>query len=74
MVRAADLLAEIGDCRARFPDPQALAAAAGVAPSTRQSGKNLHVFYRRGCNKHLRAVLIDLAQVTPRVTSWADDT
>jgi transposase len=32
--RAALLLAEIGDCRARFPDDTALAAAAGVAPST----------------------------------------
>ena len=32
-IRAATLLAEIGDCRARYPDPAALAAAAGVAPS-----------------------------------------
>ena len=38
-VRAARLLAEIGDCRARFPTPEALACLAGVAPSTRQSGK-----------------------------------
>jgi transposase len=34
-VRAARLLAEIGDCRARFPDPQSLMYLAGVAPSTR---------------------------------------
>jgi len=54
-IRAATLLAEIGDCRARFPDPQSLAAAAGVAPSTRQSGKHRTVAYRRGCNKQLRA-------------------
>ena len=73
-VRAATLLAEIGDCRARFPDPTALAAAAGVAPSTRQSGKHLHVAYRRGCNKQLRAALIDWAQDTPRANAWADDT
>jgi transposase len=65
-LRAASLLAEIGDCRARFPDPQALAAAAGVAPSTRQSGKHRNVAYRRGCNKPLRAALIDWAQDTPR--------
>ena len=73
-VRAATLLAEIGDCRARFPDPQALAAAAGVAPSTRQSGKHLNVTYRRGCNKQLRAALIDWAQDTPRANAWAHDT
>ncbi|OXM69711.1 IS110 family transposase [Amycolatopsis vastitatis] len=70
-VRAATLLAEIGDCRARFPDPQALAAAAGVAPSTRQSGKHRTVTYRRGCNKQLRAALIDWAQDTPRANAWA---
>ena len=73
-VRAATLLAEIGDCRARFPDPAALAAAAGVAPSTRQSGKHLNVAYRRGCNKHLRNALIDWAQDTPRANPWAEDT
>ena len=39
-VRAARLLAEIGDCRARFPTPEALICLAGVAPSTRKSGKN----------------------------------
>jgi transposase len=74
VVRAATLLAEIGDCRARFPDPEALAAAAGVAPSTRQSGKHRNVAYRRGCNKQLRAALVDWAQDTPRANAWADDT
>lgn len=73
-IRAATLLAEIGDCRARFPHPAALAAAAGVAPSTRQSGKHLTVAYRRGCNKQLRAALIDWAQDTPRANTWARDT
>lgn len=73
-IRAATLLAEIGDCRARYPDPQALAAAAGVAPSTRQSGKYLNVAYRRGCNTQLRAALVDWAQDTPRANAWAQDT
>lgn len=73
-IRAATLLAEIGDCRARFPDDTALAAAAGIAPSTRQSGKYLNVGYRRGCNKNLRAALIDWAQDTPRANVWADAT
>jgi transposase len=36
-VRAAALLAEIGDCRARFPDPESLTCLAGAAPSTRAS-------------------------------------
>lgn len=38
-VRAPRLLAEIGDCRAKFPTPESLACLAGAAPSTRQSGK-----------------------------------
>ena len=59
---------------ARFPDSAALAAAAGVAPSTRQSGQHRNVAYRRGCNQHLRAALIDWAQDTPRGNAWADDT
>lgn len=73
-VRAATLLAEIGDCRARFPDANSLAAAAGVAPSTRQSGKHRNIAYRRGCNKQLRAALVDWAQDTPRANPWAADT
>jgi transposase len=38
-VRAARLLAEIGDARGQFPTPEALTCLAGAAPSTRQSGK-----------------------------------
>ena len=37
--RAAALLAEIGDCRARFPDAESLTSLAGAAPSTRQVGQ-----------------------------------
>jgi transposase len=35
--RAARLLAEIGDCRARFPDPESLICLAGIASSIRRS-------------------------------------
>ena len=45
-LRAGRLLAEIGDARGRFPHPQALASLAGVAPSTRQSGKSRIVGFR----------------------------
>jgi transposase len=71
--RAALLLAEIGDCRARFPDESSLAAAAGVAPSTRASGKHWHVSFRRGCNKKLREALIDFAQDSVQASPWAQD-
>jgi transposase len=45
-VRAARLLGEIGDARGRFPTPDSLACLAGVAPSTRQSGKVRAVVFR----------------------------
>jgi transposase len=71
--RAALLLAEIGDCRSRFPDESSLAAAAGVAPSTRASGKRRAVSFRRGCDKQLRAALIDFAQDSVQASPWARD-
>lgn len=60
-VRAARLLAEIGDCRAKFPNPESLACLAGVAPSTRQSGKIRAVGFRWSCNKQLRDAVTDFA-------------
>ena len=71
--RAALLLAEIGDCRARFPDDAALAAAAGVAPSTRASGKRHHVAFRHSCDKKLREALIDFAADSRQASPWAAD-
>src|SRR5215204_5634302 len=52
-VRAAALLSEIGDVRTRFPDEEALAALAGVAPVTRASGKLRSVGFRWACDKKL---------------------
>jgi transposase len=71
--RAALLLAEVGDCRARFPDDTALAAAAGVAPSTRASGKRHHVAFRHSCDKKLREALIDFAADSRQASPWAAD-
>jgi transposase len=53
MVRPATLLAEIGDVRGRFRTDDALAALAGVAPSTRRSGKLHAVSFRYACDKKL---------------------
>jgi transposase len=71
--RAALLLAEIGDCRTRFPDDAAPAAAAGVAPSTRASGKKHHVAFRHSCDKKLREALIDFAADSRQASPWAAD-
>jgi transposase len=72
-VRAARLLAEIGDCRARFPAPESLACLAGVAPSTRQSGKTRAVGFRWACDKQLRDAVCDFAGDSIRASPWAKD-
>lgn len=70
-IRAATLLAEIGDCRARFPDPQSLACLAGVAPSTRASGRHHAVTFRWAADKKLRDALCDFAGDSWRANAWA---
>jgi transposase len=70
-VRAARLLAEIGDCRARFPAPEALACLAGAAPSTRQSGKLRAVTFRWSCDKQLRDAVTDFAGDSRHASPWA---
>jgi transposase len=72
-VRAARLLAEIGDCRARFPTPQSLACLAGAAPSTRQSGKIRTGSFRWACDKQLRDAVTDFAGDTRHASLWAAD-
>jgi transposase len=70
-VRAARLLAEIGDCRTRFPTPESLACLAGAAPSTRQSGKLRAVTFRWACDKQLRDAVTDFAGDTRHASPWA---
>jgi transposase len=70
-VRAAALLAEIGDIRARFPDEESLAALAGVAPVTRTSGTYHNVGFRWAADKKLRNALIDFADDSRHASPWA---
>jgi len=71
-VRAATLLAEIGDCRARFPDAESLACLAGVAPSTRASGRHRAVTFRFSSDKKLRDAICDFAGDSWRGNAWAE--
>jgi transposase len=72
-LRVARLIGEIGDARGKFPTPASLAALAGVAPSTRQSGKVKAVTFRWGCNKQLRDALCDFAGDSRHDNPWAAD-
>jgi transposase len=70
-VCAAQILAELGDDRVRFASAEHLAAEAGVAPITRESGKHRAVGFRWACNKRLRLALTCLADSTRKTSPWA---
>jgi transposase len=72
-VRAAALLAEIGDVRERFPSAESLACLAGAAPSTRASGKHRAVSFRWAADKKLRDALTDFAGDSRLANPWAAD-
>ncbi|WP_156251124.1 IS110 family transposase [Pseudactinotalea terrae] len=72
-LRAARLLAEIGDARGRFPTADSLACLAGVAPSTRQSGKVKAVTFRWSADHQLRDALCDFADGSRHANPWAAD-
>jgi len=71
-IRAATLLAEMGDCRDRFPTPETFVSLAGAAPSTRASGRHRVVTFRRAADKKLRDALCDFAGDSWRANPWAE--
>jgi transposase len=71
-IRAATLLAEMGDCRARFPTSDAFTCLAGAAPSTRASGRHRVVSFRYSADKKLRDALCDFAGDSWRGNPWAE--
>lgn len=70
-VNAAQILAELGDERARFTDDDQLAAEAGVAPVTHESGKQRGVTFRWACNKRLRQAVVCFADNSRHSSAWA---
>ena len=72
-IRAAALLAEIGDARGRYPDAQTLAAAAGVCPFTDESGKHRNVGFRYKVDTKLRRAITDFADDSRHANPWAAD-
>jgi transposase len=70
-INAAQILAELGDERRRFPTADQLAAEAGVAPVTHASGKHHGVTFRWACNKRLRVALTTFADNSRHGSMWA---
>jgi transposase len=71
VVTAAELLAEIGDCRERYPTRDALAADAGQGAVAVESGKWKTAGFRRACNKRLRVAFCRLADSSRHWHPWA---
>ena len=68
---AAQILAELGDVRERFPTEHQLAAEAGVCPVTHASGKSRGVVFRWACNKNLRLAITCFADNSRHASAWA---
>lgn len=73
VINAAQILSEIGDVRERFLSEDQLAAEAGVAPVTYESGKSRGVRFRRACNHKLRFAITTWADNSRHVSPWAKD-
>lgn len=70
-INAAQILAELGSVRERFATEAQLAAEAGVAPVTQQSGKSRAVTFRWACNRRLRTALTTWADNSRHQSAWA---
>lgn len=70
-INAAQILAELGDDPGRFSTADHLAAEAGVAPVTHQSGKRRGVVCRFACNKRLRQAITTFADNSRHESKWA---
>jgi hypothetical protein len=73
VLTAAELLAEMGDCRARYPTRETLAGDSGQAAVAIESGKRKAACFRWGCNTRLRQAFHTLADSTRHHHPWAQD-
>jgi transposase len=72
-VSAAIMLAEIGDCRARYPTVATLAADGGQAPVAVESGKSKRARFRWACDHRLRDAIATMADASRHHNPWAAD-
>jgi transposase len=70
---AASMLAEMGDCRDRYPTYRELAADAGQCPVAVESGKAKRAQFRWACDHRLRAAFDTLADSSRHHNPWAAD-
>jgi len=71
VVTAAELVAEIGSCRERYPTRESLAADGGQSAVAIESGKRKVAHFRYACNGRLRAAICVLANSSRHHNPWA---
>jgi transposase len=69
----ATILAEMGDCRPRYPTKAALAGDGGQSPVAVESGKSKRARFRWACDHRLRAAIATLADTSRHTNPWAAD-
>jgi transposase len=69
----ASLLAEIGDCRSRYPTKDAPAGDGGQSPVAVESGKSKRARFRWACDHRLRDAICTLADTSRHTNPWAAD-
>jgi transposase len=69
----ATILAEMGDCRDRYPTIAALAGDGGQAPVAIESGKSKRARFRWACDHRLRDAIATLADTSRHTNPWAND-
>ncbi len=70
-INAAQMLAEWGDCREAYPEPDAVSMLGGLCPVTHASGKHRDVSFRWACNKRLREAITTFADNSRHASPWA---
>jgi transposase len=70
----AAILAEMGDCRDRYPTKTALEGDGGQSPVAVESGKSKRARFRRACDHRLRDAICTLADTSRHTNPWANDT
>jgi transposase len=73
VICAATLLSRMGDCRARYPTFESLAAVGGQSPIAVESGKRKVAKFRRACDHDLRSAISVLADSSRHRDPWAAD-
>lgn len=69
----ATFIAEMGDCRPRYPTVAALASDGGQAPVAIESGKSRRARFRWACDHRLRNAFATLADTSRHHNPWAAD-